>query len=203
MLHANALAFSRGESLLFENISFELQFGDGLFITGKNGAGKSTLLKIIVGLLHATHGEIYFHDKKIQQDFFSYQEKLHYVAHLNGLKLGLTVKENLCLMAHIQQQNIPSSLEKILTNLQLIEKTNTPIYALSAGQKRRVALAKLFLIPRTIWILDEPLTGLDHATQLYFHQQLNSHLDTGGIAIISTHQSISIASLKNLHLGDA
>ncbi|OGT37770.1 MAG: heme ABC exporter, ATP-binding protein CcmA [Gammaproteobacteria bacterium RIFCSPHIGHO2_12_FULL_37_14] len=202
LLQLDNLSCVRQQKILFSNISLQLTAGELLLIEGPNGSGKSSLLRLIVGLLPPSEGEIFWQGSPIHKKYQAYTEHLHYIGHANGLKLGLTVRENL------QLQSLSLSLTKnislILSQLQLTQNQDTQAKFLSAGQKRRLALAKLFLFPKRLWILDEPLTALDQTTQELFLAQLAIHLQNGGIGMVSSHQSIFLKDtipIKNLRLG--
>jgi len=172
-------------------------------VEGENGSGKSSLLRLLAGIATPSDGSLTWCGKEINTSAANYLSSLHYISHLNGLKLGLTIKENLNMLACLMEQPLNNQcLQSELSKLQLIEFLDTPLRFLSAGQKRRVALAKLFLLPRSIWILDEPLTALDIKTQAYFLQRLTTHLQKTGLAIISTHHPIQLPtiSIKKLRL---
>lgn len=192
----------RQQRRLFANISFQLQSGEALLIEGPNGSGKSSLLKILTGLSTPAEGDVIWQGESIQQCREEYAQHLHYIGHTNGIKLGLTVTENLQLACHLSPSLSYSSITHVLSQFQLIDFKNKIARNLSAGQKRRVALAKLFLIPKKIWILDEPLTALDAETQTFFLTALENHLQQGGIAIISSHHTMTLhnANIKNLRL---
>lgn len=191
----------RQQRLLFSDLSFQLHAGEALLVEGANGAGKSTLLQLLTGLSIPTTGEIFWQDTAITHSQYEYWGKLHFISHTNGIKLGLTVTENLQLTHHLSLSIPKKSITNIVEELQLSHCKNTLAKNLSAGQKRRVALAKLWLIPKTLWILDEPLTALDIHMQTLFLSRLNSHLQEGGIAIVSSHHSnIFTPAVKTLRL---
>lgn len=192
-LQVTNLSFQRQSQRIIKQLSLQLASGHALQIMGANGVGKSTLLRLIAGFITPQQGEINFNSQNIQTQKLQYWEHLHFLGHQNGNKLGLTVLENIMLTAHLAQQNI-LHVNKELEALQLTKKINAPVFNLSAGQKKRVALAKLFLIPRSLWILDEPLAALDNAMQTYFLMKLEEHLQKGGLAIISTHQKIVLST---------
>ncbi|TAK73127.1 MAG: cytochrome c biogenesis heme-transporting ATPase CcmA [Gammaproteobacteria bacterium] len=171
----------RQQRVVFENVCFHLQAGEILLVEGPNGSGKSSLLRLLAGLSTPTSGTITWQGVS--------REELHYLGHLNGIKLGLTVKENLRLAAYLAGQDDVSLT--VLSRLQLDSYQNTPARYLSAGQKRRVALAKLFLIPKKLWILDEPFTALDVSTQAIMLARLEEHAQQGGMSIISSHHPIT------------
>lgn len=196
------LSCIRQHKSLFANISFQLKAGSVLLIEGPNGSGKSSLLRLLTGLATTENGEILWQGKCIHEQRETYWNHLHYVGHTNGIKLGLTVTENLRLLCHLHLANTLNAFEPVLSQLQLSAYHHTEARYLSAGQKRRLALAKLFLCQKTLWILDEPLTALDQMTQDFFLSQLNAHVEKGGIAIISSHHPMRFpqVSLQTLRL---
>lgn len=195
-LAAHHLCCKKQDQILFKNISFELTPGEILFVVGQNGAGKSSLLRLLAGFATPSDGSIFWQNKPISSAQTEYHEQLHYLGHLNGLKLGLTVKENLQLSRLLSLKPPLINFDDVLSLLQLNQQKNTLVKNLSAGQKRRVALAKLLLSPKQIWILDEPLTSLDTASQSVFLSSLENHLKEGRIAIISSHQIIDVKPFK-------
>lgn len=190
-LIANKLTCNKKNKILFENISFELAAGDVLFVEGPNGSGKSSLLKLLCGLATPTHGDILWQNQFVHRVRVTYNEQMHYIGHANGIKLGLSVLENLRLFAHLSLQQW-THLNDVLVLLQLDQHQQTLATYLSAGQKRRMALANLFLSKKPVWILDEPFTALDTTTQIIFTQKLEEHLRLGGIAIISSHHPLHL-----------
>ncbi|MFZ2315801.1 MAG: heme ABC exporter ATP-binding protein CcmA [Gammaproteobacteria bacterium] len=183
MLAVNNISCARQLTPVFSNLSFDLSAGRALLVEGANGTGKSSLLRLLAGLATPTSGKILWQDA-------AHLESLHYIGHQNGLKLDLTVSENFRLKGALAGNALGLPVSPILQALQLNAILNKPIRSLSAGQKRRVALAMLWLNPKKIWILDEPLTALDAATQHLFLNYLHEHLNNGGIAIISSHHPI-------------
>lgn len=195
------LSCVRQSKPLFSAISFQLAAGKAIVIEGPNGVGKSSLLRITSGLATPFTGEIRWRGNAIQHHT-PYRENLHYLGHLNGIKLGLTVRENLQLAHKLHANQTQLSFHTILSSLQLTDYENTLAAHLSAGQKRRLALARIFLFPKPVWMLDEPLTALDSSSQLFFLSQLTMHLQTGGIALISSHHAIQVekAMITSLRL---
>lgn len=202
-LQAIDISCLRQQKCLFVDLSFQLTPGDILLIEGPNGSGKSSLLRLLSGLATPFNGEILWQGQPIQQIQTEYRKQLHYISHHHGIKLGLTIHENLRLTKMLHDgEDDPIQLEKILTLFQLISHQHTPAHYLSAGQKRKLALARLLLFPKPIWILDEPLTALDSAMQQLFLTQLESHAQQGGIALVSSHHPISFknANVTSLRL---
>lgn len=199
MLQATNLSCIRQQKTIFTAISFTLTTHAVLLVEGPNGSGKSSLLRLLAGLSTPADGDIFWQNKSIQSSRLEYNAELHFIGHTNGIKLGLTVQENLQLTKQLIQANT-HDFTAVLSRLQL----NAAMQAryLSAGQKRRLALAKLFLFPKPLWLLDEPLTALDAHTQACFLSQLETHVSQGGMAIISTHQPLNFKTIaaKTLRL---
>lgn len=183
------LSYQRQQKQIFAGLSFKLCSGDLLVIQGPNGAGKSTLLRTLAGLATPDTGSIQCNEKNIQHMHPPYSQMLHYLGHHNGLKLSLTVNENIAFFSHLMGVKfLNQHIENILSQLNLLDKAKVAVRHLSAGQKRRLALAKLMLFPKYIWILDEPLTSLDTLTQDLFVLWLSTHLENAGICLLSSHQ---------------
>lgn len=195
-LRAVNLGCIRQKKYLFTQLSFELCAGQALLIEGPNGSGKSSLIRLATGLSTPSIGDIFWQDHSIYQLGMTYWENLHYVGHTNGIKLGLTVIENLQLAHQLSLMKTSVAYDAVLDLLQLAHYKNTQACYLSAGQKRRLALAKLFLFPKILWILDEPLTALDSHTQTVFLSHLEKHLEQGGISIISSHHPITLKNIS-------
>ncbi len=188
-LEAHQLGCIRLQKRLFEPVNFTVQPGTVMQIDGPNGIGKSSLLRIIAGTATPAEGDIRWNGHSIQDSLVEYSEQIHYIAHTNGIRHGLTIAENLRLAGELSQQPI-HNMDAVLGQLQLIKLKNTQTQFLSAGQKRRTALARLLLIPRPLWILDEPLTSLDTATQDLMLAKINEHLDQGGLCIMTSHHPV-------------
>lgn len=195
-LRATNLSCTRQHSTLFKSLAFQVRPGELLLVAGPNGSGKSTLLRLLAGLSTPVCGDIDWYGDAIGTCRDHYSQSLHYLGHLHGIKLGLSVRENLDLALHLAGRSTPSmsteNKDSVLNNLQLLQQQHTLAYRLSAGQKRRLALARLFLIPKPLWLLDEPLTALDDRTQEFFFNRLSNHLEQRGLCILSSHQSIHL-----------
>ena len=194
------LAFEREHQVLFSDLSCHLQEGDFLQVIGENGSGKSTLLRILAGLLEPHEGDVLWQGKSIFQERDAYQPHLHYIGHLNGIRPYLTCYENLDLNASLISQKITREhINESLRQVSLHRSSTLQAIHLSAGQQRRLALARLLLHPAKLWILDEPTTALDQSSQEMLTQMLNQHVKTGGIVVIATHQDFMIeASEKHI-----
>jgi heme exporter protein A len=204
MLQIENLAFLRNDVMLFQNLSCQLDAGNILQIVGKNGSGKSTLLRIIAGYIQAEIGNISWHSKSTTEHRDIYQQQLHYVGHHNGVKQNLTAAENLQLCAALRGIACTSShIKNILEQVGLNHAGNTQASRLSAGQGRRLALARLLLDPAPLWILDEPTTALDSTGQNLLHTLLNQHLANRGLVIVATHQALALMKpAQTIQLGE-
>lgn len=193
MLTAKSLSCERGERLLFDNLNFTVRPGEILQVTGANGAGKSSLLKIIAGLIQPQAGTVLWQQQPIADNKAIYLANMHYLGHLDGIKLGLTVLENVnfagCLMAKMAIDS-----HTAIQHVGLADFSQSLASTLSAGQKRRIALAQLIVSGAKLWILDEPFTALDQQTTVIVEQLIESHRQNGGMAIIATHQSTQTAT---------
>jgi len=177
------ISFQREDRWLFKNLNSELMPGQCLQVQGANGSGKSTLLRILAGLIELQQGEVIR------------QQPLHYIGHQNGIKLNLTVAENLALQAALF--NSSTCLLPVIHHIGLSPLQDTVAGNLSAGQKRRLSFAKLLLSKKPLWILDEPTTSLDKSGQDYFIHLLNEHLANQGMAVIATHHPLFIDEERN------
>ncbi|MGP0059619.1 MAG: heme ABC exporter ATP-binding protein CcmA [Beijerinckiaceae bacterium] len=212
-IKARALRVERGGRRIFANLSFSLASGEALLVTGPNGAGKSTLLRALAGLLPLAAGEIALErsgDLEPPGDL-ELAVLCHYVGHADALKASLTVVENLAFWsamlaiagrAHEPRFGgaAPIHLDAALARLGLDHIADLPAAYLSAGQKRRAALARLLTVQRPMWLLDEPLTALDAAAQTGLTALIKAHLAAGGMLIAATHAPLEIGARK-LELG--
>jgi len=200
-LRAWDLAIERGGRRLFEGLSFEAEAGAALIVTGPNGAGKSSLLRALCGFLPIEAGGFALEggDKDL-----SVVEQAHYLGHAEAIKGALTAGENLVFWAAMLGGE-PSRAAALaaLARLGLAHVIDFPARALSAGQKRRVALARLLVARRPLWLLDEPTTALDAAARGAFAAIMQAHLDAGGVLVAATHASLGLNNARELKLGAA
>ncbi|HVH80589.1 MAG TPA: heme ABC exporter ATP-binding protein CcmA, partial [Stellaceae bacterium] len=159
-LVAEDLACRRGERLIFRGLSFALPPGGALLLTGANGSGKSTLLRLLATLLPPEAGRVLWRGTPIAADLPRYRQSLHYVGHLEGIKAALSVRETLGFWAGMRSKAAPT-IEVALIAFGLAPLTDWPCRWLSAGQRRRLALARLLAAPAPLWLLDEPTAALD------------------------------------------
>lgn len=195
------IGVGRGGRLLVERLDFSLQNGRALVVAGPNGAGKSTLLRVFAGLLPPTKGRWTL--ARGAHDAEEPGALAHYLGHVEASKPALTARENLEFWRAMLAVSGPASLHTPDSALQALgapQIVDLPVAYLSAGQRRRVALARLLLAPRPLWILDEPLTALDAAGQLLLNRLLREHLSLGGVVIAATHAPLGVDAL-HLTLG--
>jgi heme exporter protein A len=193
-LVAEHLGLERGARRLFAGLSFTLSQGEALIVTGPNGAGKSSLLRGLAGLLRFAEGKAALEGGQAE---LTMPEQTHYLGHADSLKSALTAGENLEFWSALLGGGAEGA-SAALGRLGLPHVADFPVRALSAGQKRRVALARLLVAKRPLWLLDEPTTALDAAAQDLFASLMREHLAGGGIVVAATHAPLGIeaASLQ-------
>jgi heme exporter protein A len=196
---AQGLRVDRGGRPILRDVNFTLRAGEALLVLGRNGAGKSTLLRALASLLPLRAGSVRFAGAAPDSPL---AESAHYVGHSDGLKLALTALENLEFWARMLKVSSAEALspEQALQQVGLARIGDFPVGYLSAGQKRRVALARLFVAPRPIWLLDEPATALDVGSQARFAKVMAAHRASGGYVIAATHAPLGLVDAKELRL---
>ena len=199
-LNAENLALARGGRRLAVGLSFEVRGGEALIVTGPNGAGKSTLLRVLAGLLAPAQGSLSL-SGVAPEDMAT---RAHYLGHAEALKGALTAAENLSFwsaMLGIDGAGMPAA--QALARLALAHVHDLPVSYLSAGQRRRVAIARLLVAPRPVWLLDEPTTALDAASQARLGDLMGEHLAAGGLVVAATHSDLGLPNARELRLGVA
>jgi heme exporter protein A len=189
------LACRRSGRLVFDGLSFSLAAGDALLVTGRNGAGKSSLLSILAGRLAADAGAI--RTEGIGER--TLPEALHLVGHRDALKSALTAEENLAFARDLLGDPALSPRDA-LRAVGLEHAAELPVAYLSAGQRRRVALARLLVARRPLWLLDEPTSALDAGSQETLFELMRAHLQEGGLLVTATHASLPIEGAKELRI---
>jgi len=192
LLQARALAFARNEEPIFGPLDFALHPGDVVLIEGDNGSGKTTLLKVLSGLLQPTSGEVLLHDAPLTLAKLSHQVAL--LAHLLGLKLELSALENLRFAIGLGGLRSGITPQLALASVGLEGYEDQPLRMLSAGQRKRVALARLLLVPVALWLLDEPYANLDREGIELVNRLLDNHARRGGAALITSHGAYAFTS---------
>lgn len=193
MLEARELLCERDERTLFSGLSFTLNAGEWVQITGSNGAGKTTLLRLLTGLSRPDAGEVLWQGQPLHQVRDSYHQNLLWIGHQPGIKTRLTALENL---HFYHRDGDAAQCLEALAQAGLAGFEDIPVNQLSAGQQRRVALARLWLTRATLWILDEPFTAIDVNGVDRLTQRMAQQTEQGGIVILTTHQPLNVAESK-------
>jgi len=200
-LDAEELAITRGDRALFEDLSFSLEPGHLLQVEGANGSGKTTLLRILSGLTRPAAGCVRWCGRPVERDLPAYFSDLSYVGHLPGVKEELTPLENLAFSHALGRARAAVTAEAALERVGLPEVCEeVPCRKLSAGQRRRVALARLLMTDARLWILDEPFTALDKGGRRMVEGLLAEHVAAGGMAVITTHHAMDLGESTVQHL---
>ncbi|MEJ2760218.1 MAG: cytochrome c biogenesis heme-transporting ATPase CcmA [Gammaproteobacteria bacterium] len=192
LLQACDLSFGRDDIPLFSDLQLSLPQGQILLIEGDNGSGKTTLLRLLCGLLEPWAGEIRWRGRDVRTCYPDYLQSLCYIGHGNGVKHGLTARENLAVARALSGVVGRPDLAGILQRFGLDRHADAPAQSLSAGQRRRLALARLLLGGKRLWILDEPLTALDATGRTMLKTVFNEHLAQGGTVIMTSHDPFSL-----------
>ncbi|HJV61499.1 MAG TPA: cytochrome c biogenesis heme-transporting ATPase CcmA [Albitalea sp.] len=201
MLTATDIACSRGERRLFGGVNFALDRGEWLHIKGENGAGKTTLLRTLIGLSPADEGEVQWRGADTRRRADEFRRAFIYLGHASGLKDELTPIENLRLALAVDGfETDDQRLLEALHRMGLGGREELPSRVLSAGQKRRVLLARLLLRPADLWVLDEPFTALDAAGITLLCAMIGDHLALGGIVVLTSHQTMPLPRGRELVL---
>jgi heme exporter protein A len=196
-LTAADLAAHRGGRIVFEGLSFAVASGETLAVTGPNGAGKSTLLRLVAGLLTPAAGTVTLEPQREA----GVGGAVHYLGHLEALKPAFTIAENLAFWQHLYGGG--GDLEDAVEEVGLGGLSHLPVATLSAGQKRRVAIARLLVIDRPVWLLDEPATALDAAAEEMLGRVITRHLDSGGLVLAAIHRPLAVEPTSTIALGVA
>jgi heme exporter protein A len=197
MLAATGLACFRGDRLLFRELNLRVDAGRALQVRGPNGCGKTTLLRILCGLTRPEDGAIRWRGRLLGAHDADYLRELRYIGHNDGVKLELSPRENLRIAMALESGADEVALESALARLGLADFMDVTCRTLSAGQRRRVGLARLTLGNPRLWLLDEPFTALDSTATDTVRALIEAHLDGGGCAVLTSHQSIRIDAGKS------
>jgi heme exporter protein A len=203
MLEAHELAARRGHARLFEGLSFKVEAGHALVVTGANGTGKTTLLRMLAGLSAPAAGEIRWNGAKVAPFDPMVRAAIAFAGHATALKDELTAEENLTALVTLAGESATSSaIRAALEAVALAAKRTLPARVLSQGQRRRIGLARLSLLNRPLWILDEPVTALDAAGIAMLAGMVADHIERGGTAIAATHVPLGLpeAHAKSISL---
>ncbi len=190
----------RDDRVLFEDLNFSLSKGQLLQIEGRNGSGKTSLLRILCGLTLPTEGKVYWKNQDIQSIKSSYWSTLAYIGHAPGVKADLTPLENLAMAQALASTPNKINLIDALDQVGLYGFEDVPTHTLSAGQQRRVALARLLACDAQLWILDEPFTALDQSAIRMIENWLDNHAKKGGLAVLTSHHTVNCEHATSLQL---
>ncbi|NRF71067.1 cytochrome c biogenesis heme-transporting ATPase CcmA [Aquincola sp. S2] len=201
MLTATDLVCCRGERPLFDSLSFTIGAGGWLHVKGENGAGKTTLLRTLAGLAPADRGVVCWYGDEVRPDNAAYRRALVYLGHPAALKDELTALENLALALSLDGMAAGEmALVTALRRVGLSGRETLPVRQLSAGQKRRVLLARLLLRPAALWLLDEPFAALDAEGIVLLCGLIGEQLAGGGIVVLTSHQPVALPNGRELQL---
>ena len=203
LLQARGLCFSRNDEPVFGPLDFQLGPGEALLVLGGNGAGKTTLLRVLAGLLPASEGEVALQGRPVDRDHLARGSA--YLGHLPGHKADLGALENLAYSHALQGGNPGADLAATLASVGLAGYEDSPARRLSAGQNKRLALARLRLQPAPLWLLDEPYANLDLGGIALVNRLIQDHLAQGGAALLTTHGAYAAppVPVRTLALGPA
>jgi len=200
-LKTEKLACQRGDKILFTALNLTVNSGDFIQIEGHNGIGKTNLLRILVGLAQQLEGNIFWNSELIQKQREEYQYNLLYLGHHSGIKPELTAWENLKFYQHISaSEQGEEILWQVLETVGLLGREDIPAAQLSAGQQRRIALARLWLSKAPLWILDEPFTAIDKKGVQVLTALFEQHVQKGGMVIFTSHQDVQSHLLTKVRL---
>ena len=202
MLEANALTCVREERTLFSELSLSVAPGELVQVAGPNGAGKTSLLRLLAGLSRPHEGSVSWQGENIEHCRDSFHQELFYLGHQAGIKHELSAYENLAFFRRMHHQGSNANLWEVLAQVGLAGLEDQYAGQLSAGQKRRVALARLWLGGPKLWILDEPFTAIDKHGVKVLERLFLEHTDAGGMVLITTHQDLNLCAdrARVLHL---
>ncbi|MDA8191873.1 MAG: cytochrome c biogenesis heme-transporting ATPase CcmA [Gammaproteobacteria bacterium] len=198
----HGLSCVRGDRTLFAGLSLTLDAGEAVHVRGPNGLGKTTLLRALCGLSRPMRGEIRWRGERISDLAEEFTAEVAYVGHLNGIQGELTAAENLRLASRVFTRRgcAGHSEGEALARVGLRAQADRPARHLSQGQKRRLALARLLVLRRPLWVLDEPFTALDVASVASLSSLIGEHMAAGGLALVVSHQAFDLPGIRDFEL---
>jgi len=212
LLTLRDLACIRGERVLFSRLTVQVPAGGAMRLIGPNGSGKSSLLRLLAGLLRPAHGDIAWNGAAIRADVAGHRARVLFVGHLDAVKPYLTVRENIAFWAGLYgsmaapiaapEATPEATIERAIAALELAPLAELPARFLSAGQRRRANLARLFVTDAKLWLLDEPTTSLDERSSNAVEAAIARHRAGGGIAVVATHTPIRLDAAIELDFGN-
>jgi heme exporter protein A len=195
------LACERGERLVFAGLGFSLGPGEALILTGPNGSGKSSLLRLMAGLLKPAEGQLLWEGQPLDEEPEAHRRRVHYLGHQEAVKPVLTLSENLSFWAALKGGDVgEAAILEALDRFGLKPLAELPARYLSAGQRRRLALARLLAAPGELWLLDEPTVGLDAASVQRLCKEIEAARERGARIVHATHLELPLAEVKRLDL---
>ena len=206
LLKAEQLFCERDDRLLIRDLNFELLPGEVLQVEGPNGCGKTTLLRVLCGLSDDYEGELFWCGQPRRKVESEFRQGTLYFGHLTGIKTALSARENLSWILQLKNlsklsEGLDQMVDAALNRVGLYSYEDVPVYSLSAGQKRRVALARLLVEPASLWVLDEPFTAIDRKGVEQLEAVIQQHAQAGGSVLITTHHALALPGIRKLQLG--
>jgi len=200
-LTGTKLAARRGERIIFSGLDFRLDLGGAIVLKGPNGAGKSTLLRVVAGFLPLASGTLGWNGNSISDDPDAHRTRLCYLGHLDAVKPVFTVRENIAFWARMGGiADLDARMDAALDRFSLVDLADQPGRFLSAGQKRRTALARLGVSPAPLWLLDEPTVSLDTASVAALAGLIADHRSRGGMVMVATHIDLGFTDYQELDM---
>lgn len=196
------LACIRSERIVFAGLGFSLEPGGALVLTGPNGSGKSSLLRLMAGLGRPAAGQIRWNGTPVRDDPETFAAAIHYLGHRDAVKPALTVRENLAFQASLRRSAGTAAIDSALAQVRLSPLADMPARMLSAGQTRRLAIARILATPATLWLLDEPTIALDAPSVAAVAEAIARHRAAGGMIVASTNVPLAIPGTQTLDMGE-
>lgn len=204
LLRLQGVSGERAGRLLFDQLDLVIKPGEIHQVEGPNGSGKTTLLRGICGLGATLGGELYWRDQPLSKQRDQFRREVLYLGHTTGIKAVLSARESLQWYAALSAPQSAAGIDAALARVGLYGYEDIPCYHLSAGQQRRVALARLFLVPAALWVLDEPFTAIDKQGVTQLEEWLTAHADSGGAVLLTTHHQLTLKhTINRLQLGQS
>ena len=196
LLETVNLSCSRGDRLLFEDLAMCIAAGEVVQIHGPNGSGKTTLLRILCGLQPPAGGHIRWRGREVSPGAPEVRAEIQYIGHASGVKLDLTPRENLDIAIALSTRPTGTTAGAALSRLEIGGFCDVPVRTMSAGQRQRVALARLLTCRGVLWVLDEPFTALDSRGVAIIDTMLGEHIEAGGAAVITSHHPVALGRVN-------
>ncbi len=204
LIQVKQLYCERDDRVLIKDLDFQLEPGQVMQIEGPNGSGKTTLLRVLCGLSDDYEGGLLWRGEPRKQVETEFRQDTLYFGHLTGIKTSLSPRENLKWILQLKglmHQDWQQQVDDALKQVGLFSYEDVPVYSLSAGQKRRVALARLYLEQAALWVLDEPFTAIDRKGVAELEKLVQAHASKGGSVLITTHHALELSAIRKLQLG--